>query len=139
MTRHCLRDDRGSVILLELALLGGLLLVPLLGGLQWSLNTSGLQAAGQAAREATRYVAITGDEAGGRNKAQQIVLGSSAIVRDFDPARDVAFVTTGGYVTGTVTVKVPDFVPGLPKLWGGQTSPGNIRVFTAKATFRREQ
>lgn len=146
--RRILRCERGGVILLELAVMGGLLIAPLLGGLQWSINVGGLQGAGQAVREATRYVAITGDEAGGRNKAEQIVLGSSMVVRDFNAATDVTFTTAGGYVTGTVTVKVPDLVPNLPRLLGGQAnntayqSCGGgalCRVYMTQATFRREQ
>lgn len=141
-------NERGAIVLLELAVMGGLLLAPLLLGLQWALNVGGLQGAGQAVREATRYVAITGDEAGGRNKAEQIVLGSSMAVRDFNAATDVMFSSSAGYVTGTVTVKVPDLVPNVPKLLGGNTGSvtyqpcggGAIcRVYTAQASFRREQ
>lgn len=133
------RDRRGSVLLIELAIMGGLLIVPLLGGLQWALNMSTVQALQQAAREAGRYYAITRDAAGAKDKAEAILTGSSlsASPARFDKNRDVSISENNGYATLSVTYRQPNFVPGLPRLWGGQPDP-SAWTFTESAVFRLE-
>ncbi len=138
--RGVLREERGSA-LLEFALVGGLLIGLTLGALQWAINIGTIQALEQGAREGGRYYAITGDEAGARAKVEQILVNSSLSVAAsrFDRNRDIT-ISQGadGYITLTARYSQPNFVPGLPRLFGqGQNDPGQW-TFTASATFRRE-
>lgn len=138
--RRLLREDRGSA-LLEFAIIGGLLIGLTLGALQWAVNIGTIQALEQGAREGGRYYAITGDDPGARAKVEQILINSSLSVAasKFDRNRDIT-ITQGadGYITLTARYSQPNFVPGLPRLFGRAQNDPSQWTFNASATFRRE-
>ncbi len=135
------RDERGASEAIAAAILYPLLIGLALGVLQWGINLSTVGALEQGVREGARYAAITGDYAGARDQVERILLNSSLAVNPakFDKNRDVTITSSNGYLTLAAIYRQPNFVPGLPKLFGLNQADPDTWTFTASPTFRQEQ
>lgn len=121
-----LGDERGSLVV-EFALVAGLLLTLLFGTLQWGLNTSTLTTLATATREAARDYAIHRDAAAARDRLVRWLRASGVPVdaARFDPARDLVLSDDGSHVTVQATYHQPNFAPFLLLLVGGNRPSGS--------------
>lgn len=121
-----LREERGS-LMVEFALVAGLLLTILFGTLQWGLNTSTLTTLATATREAARDYAIHRDAAAAKQRLTRWLQASGLPVdaTRFDPDRDVALSDDGSHVTVQATYHQPNFAPFLLLLVGGNRLSGS--------------
>lgn len=121
-----LGDERGSLVV-EFALVAGLLLTILFGTLQWGLNTSTLTTLATATREAARDYAIHRDAPAARERLTRWLRESGIPVDParFDPARDITLTDDGAHVTVRATYHQPNFAPFIYLLLGGTNKAGS--------------